>query len=259
MKLLKYFNKYNNTFIRIFMLIFISIIIFKNMNKETFENETESNDFSDYFWNKPKKLSLHKWHHYFEIYDRHFSKYKNKNPIIVEIGVQNGGSLEMWNYYFKNKCTIYGIDIDSNCLKINDVFSNVKVFIGDQGDNNFLNSIKLEIPVIDILIDDGSHINSHIINTFKALYPNISLGGTYLIEDLHTAYWPEYGGELKGSGSAIEYLKELIDELNAKHIITQDVDKSFSNITNSLHFYDSITVIEKNIIPNMKAEHSVRQ
>jgi FkbM family methyltransferase len=231
----------------------------KNLVKGgSLEEDTTSNDFSDYFWNKPKKFSLHKWHHYFEIYDRHFSKYKNKNPIILEIGVQNGGSLEMWNYYFKNNCTIYGIDIDPNCLKMNDVYPNVKVFIGDQSDDNFLNSIKSQIPVIDILIDDGSHINSHIIKTFKALYPNISLGGTYLIEDLHTAYWPEFGGELNGSGSAIEYLKTLIDELNAKHIKTKTVDTSFSNITNSLHFYDSITVIEKNKIPQIKVENSVR-
>lgn len=232
-------------------------------------------DFSDFFWNQPKKLRIHKWHHYFEIYDRHFSKYKDTNPVIVEIGVAGGGSIEMWNHYFSNKCTIYGVDIDPACKSVEDHFSNVKIFIGDQNNEEFLNQLKNEVPKIDILIDDGSHIGSHIIKTFETLYPNISFGGTYLIEDMHTSYWSDQGDFYKGGllrpGTAIEYLKTLIDKLNAKHQKTvtkkfawsketiETPDTSFSNITNSLHFYDSIAVIEKHKSLQTSVKASMRQ
>ena len=214
--------------------------------------------FSDFFFNKPKKFAVHKWHHYFEIYDRHFSKFKGKNPVIVEIGVQNGGSIEMWNDYFKGECTIYGIDINTDCKNIENSFKNVKILIGDQNDDTFLNSIKSEIPQIDILIDDGSHINSHIIKTFEYLYNNISMGGVYFIEDVHTSYWNEYGGGNKRAGTIIEYSKNLIDNLNSKHIREQS-DNSFSNITDSLHFYDSIIIIEKRKALLVSVEHSIQR
>lgn len=229
------------------------------------------NDFADFFWNQPKKLKVHKWHHYFDIYDRHFSKYKGTNPVILEIGVAKGGSLEMWNHYFKGECTIYGIDIDPTCKRFESEFSNVKIFIGDQSNTIFLNQIKSQVPKVDILIDDGSHINSHIIKSFEELYPIVTPGGTYLIEDLHTSYWDHfYGGGLLRPGTAIEYLKTLIDKLNAKHQktttkqfswskeVVHKPDDSFSIITNSLHFYDSIAVVEKHTIPQVTVENSIR-
>jgi hypothetical protein len=229
------------------------------------------NDFADFFWNKPKRFSLNKWHHYFDIYDRHFSKFKGKNPVIVEIGVQNGGSIEMWNHYFKGECTIYGIDVDPACSRFEKEFPNVKIFIGDQSDSAFLNFIKTQVPSIDILIDDGSHYSPHIIISIEVLYPSISAGGVYLIEDLHSNYRYPDGTGMNQPGSAIEYAKKLIDLLNAKHITgkyeppvprigislpTQGrivpgyLDTSFSNITNSIHFYDSVLVLEKKLNPN---------
>ena len=57
------------------------------------------NKLEDYFYNKEKKLPVHKWLHYFDIYDRHFKRFIGKNPVILEVGVAEGGSLEMWNYF----------------------------------------------------------------------------------------------------------------------------------------------------------------
>ena len=239
------------------------------------------NDFSDFFWNKPKRFSLDKWHHYFDIYERHFSKFRGKNPVIVEIGVQNGGSIEMWNDYFKGECTIYGIDIDPACSRFEKEFPNVKIFIGDQSNSDFLNFIKTQVPSIDILIDDGSHFSPHIIKTFEAIYPIISTGGVYLIEDLHSNYKIKEGASMNQPGSAIEHAKTLIDSLNAKHItgkyqaakhvqigllhttipeqlVPWNIDTTFSNITNSMHFYDSVLVLEKKLNPNEIITSSVR-
>ena len=60
-------------------------------------NNNSFNKLEDYFWNKDKKLMIHKWHHYFKMYDLHFNRFIDKNPTILEIGVSEGGSLEMWN------------------------------------------------------------------------------------------------------------------------------------------------------------------
>ena len=97
------------------------------------------NKLEEYFFNSDKKLTLHKWHHYFKIYDRHFSKFIGKNPTILEIGVQCGGSLEMWNHYFDKECTIYGIDIDPTCLNIPEKLkcSNIHLSLGDQASRDF--------------------------------------------------------------------------------------------------------------------------
>ncbi len=205
------------------------------------------NKFLDFFYNYNKILSSHKWNHYFDIYHTHMAKFVDKNPVIVEIGVQRGGSLEMWNYYFNGKCKIYGIDIDPACKDIERHFNNVTILIGDQSDETFLDNIIKTIPNIDILVDDGGHINSHQIKTFEKLYDNIVPGGLYLIEDLHTSYWSEYGGGLKNPYSFIEYSKNLIDMLNAFFVRDVGYDRSFAIKTYSLHYYDSVLVIEKKI------------
>lgn len=204
-----------------------------------------TNRFEHFFYNINKKLTINKWHHYFEIYDTHFKKFLNKNPVIVEIGVQNGGSLEMWNYYFEGKCKIYGLDINPKCKKLEANFNNVTILIGDQSNDEFLDSVQKLIPQIDILIDDGSHINSHQIKSFEKLYQNIAPDGVYLVEDLHTSYWSEFGGKLNNPDTFIEYSKKLIDNVNAFHI--PNYDRTFAKTTNALHYYDSVLVIEKKI------------
>jgi 23S rRNA U2552 (ribose-2'-O)-methylase RlmE/FtsJ len=112
------------------------------------------NELEQYF-NDNKGRLIHKWNHYFEIYDRHFSKYKNTEVIILEIGVSQGGSLQMWKNYFGDKCKIYGIDINPRCKELEE--NQVEIIIGSQEDKSFLTSLKEKIPRVDILIDDGGH------------------------------------------------------------------------------------------------------
>src|SRR6266567_1677704 len=54
------------------------------------------NPLAEYFFNNPGRL-IHKWHHYFEIYHRHFARFRGRSPVVVEIGVFHGGSLQMWH------------------------------------------------------------------------------------------------------------------------------------------------------------------
>lgn len=97
------------------------------------------NDLERYFRNNDGKL-INKWMHYFDVYDRHFSKFRGKEIVVLEIGVYQGGSLQMWKNYFGDKAKIYGIDVNPHCKELEE--DNVEIIIGSQSDRNFLGKIK---------------------------------------------------------------------------------------------------------------------
>jgi hypothetical protein len=204
------------------------------------------NDLETYFNNNIGRL-VHKWHHYFEIYDRHFSRFRGKDIVILEIGVSQGGSLQMWKNYFGPKAAIYGIDIEPRCKSFEE--DGIKIFIGSQSDRNFLREVKKSIPKVDILIDDGGHSMKQQIVSFEELFSHIKQDGVYLCEDCHTSYWWEYGGGYKRRGTFIEYSKNWIDYINAFHSKTNRLKvNEFTLNVKSLHYYDSIVVVEKSKI-----------
>jgi hypothetical protein len=195
-----------------------------------------------YFLNN-SDLRLHKWIHYFDVYERHFRRFRGKNPVVLEIGVFGGGSLAMWRDYFGAGCQILGLDINPVCKKYETEGS--EIFIGDQSDPLTLNAILESYPNIDIVIDDGSHLMKDMRASFEFLYPKISKNGCYLVEDTHTCYWSEYGGGLGKQNSFIEFAKGLIDHLNACHTRGDLAVSEISRSTDSINFYDSIVAFEK--------------
>ena len=200
------------------------------------------NDLEKYFRENTER-GVGKWAHYFDVYDRHFCKYRNKELIILEIGVSQGGSLQMWKHYFGNKAKIYGIDINPIC-KFEE--ENIEILIGSQEDRKFLQEVKRKIPKLDILIDDGGHTMKQQKVTFEELFPHIKEEGVYLCEDLHTSYWMSFGGGLKRHGTFIEYSKNFVDWLNAYHSRQMKVN-DFTRSVSSVHYYDSMIVIEKRL------------
>ena len=202
------------------------------------------NDLESLFFANTGRL-VHKWHHYFEIYDRHFSRYRGSDAHIMEIGVYQGGSLQMWRDYFGPAARIYGVDINPHCREF--AGENIEIIIGDQEDRVFLESLKARVPRVDILIDDGGHTMRQQINTFEVLFPHVAADGVYLCEDMHTSYWPEFDGGYRKRGTFVEYSKDFIDALNAWHR-REKADSAVSSLTrsmHSLHYYDSILAIEK--------------
>src|SRR6185312_15910237 len=191
----------------------------------------QMNDLEKYFNNNTGRI-LDKWMHYFEVYDRHFSKYRGKEVTILEIGTWQGGSMQMWKQYFGDKAKIYGMDINPDCKQVEE--ENIKIFIGSQSDRAFLRKIKEEIPPIDILIDDGGHTMLQQIVTFEELFDHIKADGVYLCEDMHTAYWTRWGGGHKRKGSFLEYSKNFIDWINAYHSRQRSLKvSSFTKSVNS--------------------------
>ena len=161
-------------------------------------------------------------HYYTPHYQLHFQEFRTKPIHLLEIGIggyenpkAGGESLRMWKRFFP-KGNIYGIDIYD---KKDFEEERIKIFQGSQIDKPFLNQLVLNIPALDIIIDDGSHINEHVIESFRILFPFLKNGGIYVIEDTQTSYWQNYGGDsnnLNNSKTLMCFFKSLIDGLNYK-------------------------------------------
>lgn len=191
---------------------------------------------------------IHKWLHYFPIYDRHFAPFRKKRITVLEFGVSEGGSLRMWRDYFGKRARIIGVDIDERCVQFAE--PGIEVYIGDQEDRDFLRELRDKVGTVDVLIEDGGHTMGQQLATFEEFWPAIPSGGIFLIEDLHTSYWPEYEGGYKKPGTFIEFAKNLIDQMNAYHSHDKDefeVD-DYSRTITGMHVYDSIIVFDKGTV-----------
>jgi hypothetical protein len=195
-----------------------------------------------YFLNNAHKR-LHKWLHYFDIYERHFERFRGTAPVMLEIGVYGGGSLAMWKDYLGPGAKIIGIDIDPSC-KVHEG-DGIEIFIGSQDDPALIASVLEKYPAFDIVLDDGSHEMRHMIASFNLLYGHVKPRGVYMVEDTHTCYWPEFGGGLKAEASFMEFVKHKMDELNAVHSRDAVPVSDFTRSTDSITSYDSIVVFEK--------------
>jgi hypothetical protein len=195
-----------------------------------------------YFLNNPGKR-LHKWMHYFDIYERHFERFRDRQPVVLEIGVMGGGSLEMWKAYFGPGCKVIGIDVNPACKEHE--AEDIEVFIGSQDDPSVINAVTASYPQIDIAIDDGSHRSPHMISSFNLLYHRVSPNGVYFVEDTHTNYWPDYEGGLNKPGTFIEFCKSKVDEIGAATSHGALEPTPFTASTDSITVYDSVVVFEK--------------
>lgn len=203
------------------------------------------------FDNLPK--SCDKWENYLDVYNRHTVQFWDNKPYnIVEVGVQKGGSLHMWESLFSHPdTTITGIDIDPECANLKYDNPNIKVVIGDQGKPEFWDEFLKDRPPIHLFIEDGGHFMDQQILTFQKVFPKMPVGSVYICEDVHTSYMPYNGGELEKPGTFIEFAKSLIDFIhvdwweNGLPAQQKEIIKNLTNDLTSIHFYDSIIVFEK--------------
>jgi predicted O-methyltransferase YrrM len=182
--------------------------------------------------------------HYFEIYERHFAKFRNKPISLLEFGVLHGGSLQMWKYYFGPEAKIYGADINPRCAELAE--ENISILLADQESRDSLQNICKTLPPFDIIIDDGGHTMLQQTTTFEEMWGQLKEGGVYLVEDMLTSYWPAFGGGHKNPVNFVEYTKKLIDQLHAWHSAESSlVVDGFTRTAFAMHYYDSVLVIEK--------------
>lgn len=201
-----------------------------------------------------KLYKTDKWgkHFYTPHYYSHFKPFKHKAINLLEIGVggyddpfQGGGSLRMWKRFF-SKANIFAIDIYDKSPSQED---RITIFQGSQVDGEFLDLILDQIGELDLIVDDGSHINEHVIYTFEHLFPKLNSGGIYVIEDVQTSYWPEYGGSsvnLNSEGTIMGYFKNKLDGINHKEYLNPGYKKNYFDLNIvSMHFYHNMIFIYK--------------
>jgi hypothetical protein len=121
-------------------------------------------------------------HSYLEYYDTIFSVYKDKDINLLEIGIDKGGSLLLWNKYFTPNSNLYGMDVymQPNLSSL-EYIENITVLYKNayKVNKNFLNGINF-----DIIIDDGSHYLHDQITAFEVYKNKLTKGGIFVIEDL---------------------------------------------------------------------------
>jgi hypothetical protein len=170
----------------------------------------------------------------------YFEALKDKQITLLEIGIggyeyvnKGGESLKMWRDYFSN-ANIIGFDFYKKELNI----KGVSIYQGSQIDNDFLKSLPAPF---DIIIDDGSHVSSHIISTFDTLFCKLNSGGIYVVEDTETSYWSEHygGGTLPTDTTSMNFFKGLCDTLNPEYGVSDIYG------IKTIHFYSGLIFIFK--------------
>jgi hypothetical protein len=160
---------------------------------------------------------------YLTQFDIYFSKIRSQPVRLLELGLLDGASLKVWEEYFPN-ATFVGVDIDDRCLEYKT--NRTDIIIGNLDDEKFIQSLKTLGP-FDIIIDDAGHTMSQQITLFKALFPVVQDQGVYIIEDLHTSYWPVFNGNIEGKNTTMSFLKECTDHLNHQAFKKNSHDKTY--------------------------------
>ncbi|GAB3833081.1 hypothetical protein ACFPIJ_21715 [Dactylosporangium cerinum] len=195
-----------------------------------------------------------KWgmHRYTPHYEFHLGGHRDRAVRLLEIGVgghrdpySGGASLRMWEEYFP-RGLIYGVDIfDKRPLNR----GRVRTFQGHQADHGFLDTLLSETGELDIVIDDGSHINSHVIASFCSIFPHLRDGGLYVVEDVQTSYWPGYGGssvELNDPSASMGFFKAMVDGLNYEEYIGIDYRPTYTDLKIvNISFYHNLIFVRK--------------
>jgi hypothetical protein len=176
---------------------------------------------------------------------------------MLEIGVFHGGSLEMWRRFLHPESVIVGVDIDPETQKFDDPQRHIHVRLGAQQDLGFLRDVVNEFGPFDVILDDGSHISSHMIDSFRYLFPNgLADGGVYVVEDIHANYWMGFRDK---PTTFADFTRWLTDAVHGHYLGAESesyfrtdgperrerFQVPYATIIGRIEIYDSVTVIHR--------------
>ncbi len=187
---------------------------------------------------------LDKWIHYFPIYERHLSRFRDRPCRVLEIGVYRGGGLKMLSNYLGPQAYVVGVDNDP-AARVAAGRSHV-VELGDQADAAFLREVAEKHGPFDVVLDDGGHTMRQQVISVETLFPLLTEGGTYIVEDTHTSYRPEFADQAPSEPTFIEWAKSRIDDLHAFHFSTSlELSEPWQTDVEAMHVYDSVVILDK--------------
>lgn len=196
-----------------------------------------------------------KWngHWYAGPYAAQLQHLRDREFTLLEVGIggyenpqQGGASLRMWKDYFR-RAQIIGLDIYEKSPHASE---RIRIYQGSQADPIAIARILHDFPQgFDVVIDDGSHRSEHVIASLVMLWPYVKQDGWYVIEDMQTSYWPNYGGLLHDRNSpqtSMGFIKSLVDCLNWQEIHQPTYTPSNFDLTlTELHFYHNLAFLRK--------------
>jgi len=192
---------------------------------------------------------------------------------LLEIGVNNGKSLKLWQRLFPNHEFIAGVGYGSGTA-VQKSFKRMLtdkhvLYTGSQANSEFLSRILEDVngKKFDIIVDDGSHVPWHQIFTLEYMFDKfLNDGGVYIIEDVETSYWDRPGASLYGypisnagigkQGNVVEKLKGVADTLNRGMLL----DPTFSILHGNVdHLMSHITFSQNCVFMNKKHQEDWKQ
>lgn len=212
-----------------------------------------------------------KYRHYFDVYARHFDRFRGRNITFVEVGIYSGGSLRMWRKFFGPQARIIGIDLSpsTRVYEKNPVYGSPdRILVGDQGSGAFWEAALAEIGDVDVLLDDGGHA-SHMQNvTLNAVFPKMKPGGVYMVEDLalsNRAFWEGVTRRfITGDGGMHNF--EKVKECTKNPLFAlkrhprvgcvQPAVNADQLMTAALTFHPQMVVLEKYATPSGRIHHN---
>ena len=209
----------------------------------------------------PKPV-MDKWDGYGPAYDHHLRKFVERGAEIrlLEIGVQSGGSISVWKRYFSLGPFLYvGVDINGICKQLERPEANIFIEKADQTDIEAMILVCAKYGPFDIIIDDGGHQTSHMVQSLRLLLPHCLVDkGVYVIEDIHANYLDysteeEIVYESKNMGLHIaaifdamhRYWSPTKTRISTDNQRQLDVTEILGVMTRSISLYDSMAFFEK--------------
>lgn len=205
-----------------------------------------SNSLRAFFDARREGRGIWKWDHYLDLYDRHLRQFRHRAVHVLEIGVYSGGSLEMWREYFGPGSRRYGVDLEEACLRYQD--DSTRIFIGDQADRGFWSRFRIEVPELDVVIDDGGHRPVQQRVSLEELLPHLRPGGVYICEDVQGCH-NHFAAYVAGLVQGLNDTSSMEVDLAAPERRQVSPTTGFQSRIDSIHWYPYAVVIEKRAEP----------
>ena len=173
-------------------------------------------------------------HGYTKWYERHLDPAAIRT--LVEIGVNEGGSMRMWRNWLP-EARIIGFDTDRRAEAFCEGLG-VEVIIADG--STFPAESEVTVIPVDVVVDDGSHDGLEQVRALHNWWPHLNPGGWYVIEDLETVWHPGFMGGREIELSLHAWLRHAI--LGA----TPTASPGHPDVA-EVHAYEQIVFIRKGL------------